>query len=193
MNYLEQAYKKRKASKKVDYNLPLMDFICWCYVYLTPAKYGYHLQQYICHIKLKLQEVDKNLGLGDFYFALSTGEFKSTYLSEGNSYSLLHLREWQPFKYYMFCFIDSDNNFTPEFYIILKKDFERLKLDYMNGIKDDNKNNRAREKRISVKKNSADHLYLKKKNLLKSTSFEDLEEYINNNRFKFWDKQIKRK
>ena len=188
MNYLKLAKQKRNSSKKVNYNMTIVDFVCWCYINLTPAKYGFHLQQYFCHILLNLKECDKKLGLGDYYFNGGAGEFKATYLSESKSYSLLHLREWQPYSYYMFCFIDSDNDFTPEFYIILKEDLNNLKLEYMNGRGSENDNNEFREKRYSVRKNSKSHTYLKKVNLLNGTTYEDLHSYINKCGTKFWDR-----
>ncbi len=188
MNYLEHAKEKRQSSKKVNYNMSIINFICWCYTYLTPARYGYHLQQYFCHYLLKLRECDKTLGIGDYYFLDDTGEFKSTYLSQCGFYSLLHLRDWQPFNYYMFCFIDCENDFTPEFYVIKKEDINNLSLEYMNGKKEDNENNFFREKRCSVKKNSNYHSYLKEVNLLNGTTYEDLHSYINKCGTKFWDK-----
>jgi hypothetical protein len=187
MNYLKLAKEKRDASKKVNYNMSIINFITWCYLYLKPARYGYHIQQYFCHKKLKLRECDKALGIGDFYFNGNTGEFKSTYLSENGYYSLLHLRDWQPYKFYMFCFIDVENDFTPEFYIINKVDFNNIKSEYMNGRSDENLNNEFREKRCSIKKNSNNHLYLKELNLLNGTSYEDLQSYIIKCGIKFWD------
>jgi hypothetical protein len=180
MNYLEIAKSRRNASKEVDYTLPLIEFISWCYAYLTPASYGTQLQKYICHILLNLVEMDKELALGDFSLGKQSGEFKSTYLSKDNNYSLTHLRQWQSFSYYIFCFIDCDNDFEPEFYFITKEDLSKFKLDNMSGTKKENKNQNNREKRLSIRKNSIKHKELKAYNLLGGTSYDDLKKYIDN-------------
>jgi hypothetical protein len=178
MNYLEQAKQKRKASQTVDYKMKLVDFICCCYVYLTPASYGYQLQHYICHILLKLKKLGDNLGLGDFVLNKEFGEFKSTYLSKDNEYNLTHLRQWQNFSYYLLCFIDCDNDFNPEFYLITKEDMGKFKLGFMNGIAEENKGQKNREKRLTVKKGSKNHKLFAEYNILSGTSFKDLKSYV---------------
>lgn len=178
MDYLQLAKAKRNASKKIDYSLPLIQFLAWCYVNLTPASYGIQIQKYICHLKLKLKEVDKKLCLGDFYFSTTFGEFKSTYLSKDNEYSFTHLRQWQNYKYYMLCLIDCDNDFIPEFYIITKEDMGRFKLGYMNGTSEENNNQENREQRISIKKDSKEYKMLKQFNMLNDTTYDTLVKYV---------------
>jgi hypothetical protein len=148
MNYLQLAKEKRNASKKVDYTLPLIQFIAWCYINLNPASYGLQIQKYICHLKLKLKELDKSLCLGDFLFSNTSGEFKATFLSKDNCYNFTHLRQWQMYKYYMLCMIDCDNDFTPEFYLITKEDMGKFNLEYMNGTTEENKNQENREQTV---------------------------------------------
>jgi len=178
MDYIQLAKEKRNASKDVDYTLPLVQFIAWCYINLTPGSYGLQLQKYICHLKLKLKEINKKLGLGDFKFSNTSGEFKVTYLSKDNFYSFTHLRQWQPYKCYMLCLIDSDNDFTPEFYIITKEDMGKFSLEYMNGTSEENKNQENREQRLSIKKGSEKHKTLKEFNLLNDTSYNSLVKYV---------------
>ena len=178
MDYLQLAKEKRNASKDVDYTLPLIQFLSWCYLNLTPGSYGLQLQKYICHLKLKLKEMDKTLGLGDFVFSSTSGEFKTTFLSKDNKYSFTHLRQWQQYKFYMLCLIDCDNDFNPEFYLITKEDMGKFKLGYMNGTSEENKNQKNREQRLSIKKGSVYHKRLKEFNLLNDTSYNGLVKYV---------------
>jgi hypothetical protein len=178
MDYLQLAKEKRKASKEVDYSLPLIQFISWCYINLTPSGYGVHIQKYICHLKLKLIELGKDLALGDFKFSNTSGEFKVTYLTKDNYYCFTHLRQWQNYKYYMLCLIDCDNDFTPEFYLITKKNMGKFKLGYMNGTSEENKNQENREQRVSIKKDSKEHKMLKKFNMLNDTTYDTLVKYV---------------
>ena len=178
MNYLEQAIEKRKSSKKVDYTLPIINFICWCYVYLTPASYGAQLQKYFCHILLKLQELDKSLAIGDFSIGNTSGEFKATYLSKDNEYNFTHLRQWHGYDYYLLCLIDCDDNFTPEFLFVNKVDLDNFNLEYMNGTKKENEGKENRERRLTIRKGSKKHKQLRGYNLMCGTTYEDLKTYI---------------
>ena len=177
-DYLKLAKEKRNVLRDADYNLPLVQFLAWCYLYLTPASYGVQIQKLICHMTLKLKEIRKELGLGDFLFSDETGEFKVTFLSSQKKYSLTHLRPWQQYKYYMICFVDCDSDFTPEFYLIKKEDLTQFNLQPMSGTKKENKGKKDIELRVSIIKSSEKHQLLKKLNLLKDTSLEGLKMYV---------------
>ena len=87
---------------------------------------------------------------------------------------------WQKFNYYLFCFIDSSNGFTPEFYLIDKYVLNKIRMTPMNGTKESNSENTNIELRSTVKKNGDYHKLFRKENKLRGTSLDDLKSYVVN-------------
>jgi hypothetical protein len=176
--YLSLATNKFKSDRSVNYDLPLEDFICQCYVKLTPNNYGTRVQERLRR-ELNVNRVSQRLGMGDFEICRKYFEVKVSYLSsKEDSYYLLHLRPWQRFNYYLLCFVDCENDFKPNFYVIDKHVIHKFKLNNMHGTADANSDNHNVELRISIENNSDSMRILKRSNLLKDTSLQSLKSFI---------------
>lgn len=175
--YLELAKNKFKESNDVNFKLPLIDFVSDCYVRLKPCSYGVRIQQKIT-TDLSLTTIRPQLNIGDVLIGKTTCEVKTSFLDRKNSYHLTHLRMWQKFKYYLFCLIDCENNFTPEFYLIDKYVLNKIRLTPMNGTKESNSDNTNIELRCTIKKDSNNHKILIKENKLGGNSYSDMISYV---------------
>jgi len=177
-SYLLSALDKFKSDRSVDYSLSVEDFICQCYVKLAPNTYGTSIQERLRQ-ELDVTRVSASLGMGDFEFARKYFELKVSFLSsKTNSYCITHIRQWQRFNYYLLCFVDCEDNFRPNYYLLDKHVVHRMRLGYMNGTPDANSDNHNVELRITIKKDSEDMRIIKKFNLLKDTSLNSLKKYI---------------
>jgi len=189
--YLTSAILKRNSNKSVNYLLNLHDFICQCYTNLNPNSYGTHIQEYI-RMSLNAWDVSASEERGDFKVGGKYFEVKASYLSQKNeSYSMTHMRTWQRFNFYLCCFIDCDNNFKPQFYLIDKNITAKMKLSFMNGTPSSNVNNTNVEMRATVKVSSDNHKVLLKHNLLKDDTFEALREFVTDLRNSYNDENRK--
>ena len=175
--YLLLAKNKFKESNDVDFNLTLSDFITDCYVRLKPCSYGIRIQQKITK-DLSLTTISPSLNNGDILIGKSMCEIKTSFLDKKGSYNLTHLRMWQKFRYYLFCLIDCENDFTPEFYVIDKYVLNKIKMTPMNGTKESNSDNVNIELRTTIKKGSDSFKILVKENKLGGTSFNDLKNFV---------------
>ena len=171
--YLSLAKNKFRESNDVDFDLPLIDFISDCYVRLKPCSYGTRIQQKITK-DLNLGALSPSLNKGDIVIGKSMCEIKTSFLDRKGSYHLTHLRMWQKFKYYLFCLIDCENDFTPEFYVVDKYVLNKIKMTPMNGTKESNSDNINIELRTTIKKGGDGFKILAKENKLGGTSFNDL-------------------
>lgn len=176
-NYLLLAKNKYKETNDVDFKLPLTDFITDCYVRLKPCSYGTRIQQKITK-DLNLTTISPSLNNGDILIGKSMCEIKTSFLDRKGSYHLTHLRMWQKFKYYLFCLIDCENDFNPEFYVIDKYVLNKIKMTPMNGTKESNSDNVNIELRTTIKKNSDSFKILVRENKLGGTSFNDLKKFV---------------
>jgi hypothetical protein len=126
---------------------------------------------------------------GDFMIANKYYEFKVSYLTQkGDSYNITHLRTWQNINRYLFCFVDCDRYFKPNFYVVDKNVINKMKLGFMNGTPHANSNNLNVEMRATVKVGEDNHKTIIKHNLLPDTSFDSLREYMikETNNFAFY-------
>ena len=57
---------------------------------------------------LNVKNVKKSENRGDFSFGTKYGEIKITFLSQVNCYNITHIRLYQDFDFYLFCFIDCE-------------------------------------------------------------------------------------
>jgi hypothetical protein len=186
--YLQAAKDKRASNKKIDYHVNLIEFICQCYVKLNPNSYGFYMEDAITKI-LRATKMKASDGLGDISIAGQYYEVKTSYLTQsGDSYNITHIRPWQNINYYLLCFIDCDNDFTPYFYVINKNIINMMKLSYMNGTPNSNMDNLNIELRASVKIDGHNHKVITKHNLLKDTTINSLFNFINEQKKEYLNK-----
>lgn len=174
--YLLLAKNKFKETNDVDFDLPLIDFISDCYVRLKPCSYGTRIQQKITK-DLGVGVVSPSMNIGDIQLGKFMCEIKTSFLDKRNSYHLTHLRMWQKFRYYLFCFIDCENDFTPQFYVIDKYVLNKIKMTPMNGTKESNSDNVNIELRSTIKKDGDSFKVFVRENKLGGTSFDDLKKF----------------
>ena len=176
--YLISAKQKRNSDKTVNHELSLIDFLCQCYVNLAPNAYGAQIQKYL-ETNLDAINVCASKGRGDFKILKKYFEVKVSYLTQKNdSFNLTHLRTWQNFNYYLCCFIDCDDNFTPHFYVVDRKIVSQMKLNYMNGTPKSNEDNTNVEMRATLTRGKENFRMINKHNLLKVTTYESLKEFV---------------
>jgi hypothetical protein len=180
-NYLELAKAKYNQNTEVDYNLGFNDFIMDCYVRLKPCSYGGKIQQKIS-LDVNLISIAPNENRGDVLFNDKFAEIKTSYLGKNKTYRLTHLRMWQKFTYYIICFIDCENDFTPELYLIDKNIMDKFKLTPMNGTTDSNSENNNIELSCTIKKGGPNHNILERYNKLSGTTIDNLKDFVNKNK-----------
>lgn len=178
MDYLNLAEEKYKGGNGVNYELSFNDFICDCYVRLKPCSYGSRIQTKILS-EVGCESISPSLNMGDFNIGDKKAEIKVSFLGQSGSYNITHLRMWQKFNYYLFCFIDCSNGFIPEFYLIDKYVLHKIKMTPMNGTKESNSENTNIELRSTIKKDDKFHKLFHRENKLCGTSLDDLKSYIN--------------
>lgn len=175
--FIKRATEKFNSNKNIDLSLDLIDYICECYVKLNPCSYGTRIENKIKKL-LKVKSVKKKENKGDFKYGEKYGEIKVTFLSQTKTFNITHIRLYQNFDTYLFCFVDCEENFTPNFYLIPKNIMNRLSLTSMNGTEETNMGNKNIDQRITIKKNSKEHKIISKNNLLLGTTFYDLKKYV---------------
>ena len=180
--YLQDAKDKRKLNKKIDYNVSLYEFICQCYIKLNPNTYGTYMENAITNL-LRAKKMKKGDELGDIAIGGKYYEVKTSYLGQsGDTYTITHIRQWQKFNYYLLCFIDCDNDFTPHFYLLNKNVMDMIKLDNMNGTSNSNIDNTKVEKRVTIKVGTYNHRVIVRNNILKDTTIDSLYDFVNEQR-----------
>jgi hypothetical protein len=121
--------------------------------------------------------------LGDITIGGKYYEIKTSYLGQsGDTYTITHIRQWQKFNYYLLCFIDCDNDFTPHFYVLNKNFMDMIKVDNMNGTSNSNIGNDKVEKRATIKVGTYNHRMIIRHNILKDTTFDSLCDFVNEQR-----------
>jgi hypothetical protein len=111
-------------------------------------------------------------------------EIKCSYLGKNGCYTLRNIRPYQNIDGgYIICFIDCENNFTPEFYLI---DFdviaENFTMSHMNGVSSEHEDGKFLNVGVTIRKGSANHYVLKYYNKLEGTKLEDLISYFDKTR-----------
>lgn len=178
-DYLKKAIEKYKTNKDVDLSLNLLDYICDCYSKLNPCSYGSRIENKVKKI-IKVKTVKKSENKGDFKFKDNYGEMKVSFLSQSLCYNITHIRLYQDFDFYLFCFIDCEDMFNPNFYLVPKNIMNKLPLTSMNGTEESNRKNKNIDQRITIKKDSKEHKLIIKHNVLGGTSINDLNSYVTN-------------
>jgi hypothetical protein len=172
---LEIATNKFEQSKKfeVDLNVDIQHFVTMCYNRLKPCSYGNWIQRKIAY-DIGAYNIQPSKNKGDILLKKTFYEVKSSFLGKTNGYRITHLRLWQDVKFYMICFVDCENSFQPEFYVVDKLVFHKMNLCAMNGTTDANSKNLNVELSVTIKKNDTNHNLLKKYNLMKGNTYNDL-------------------
>jgi hypothetical protein len=176
--YLKRATDKFKTNRDIDLGLNLVDYICECYTKLNPCSYGSRIENKIKKL-INVKTVKKKENKGDFKYGDKYGEIKISFLSQTNCYNITHIRLYQGFDCYLFCFIDCEEMFTPNFYLIPKNVMNKLQLTSMNGTEETNMGNKNVDQRVTIKKDSKEHKLIIRHNLLSGTTINDLNSYIN--------------
>jgi hypothetical protein len=180
--YVIEAYERIKKSPSPKMTDHIHKFICDC-VGLLPASYGPFIQNKIIR-DLKAVSVKSVKQRGDFRKNKTYFEFKTSFLSKGVSYSITNIRGWHDFHYYVLCFIDVENNFTPNFYVITKNGINNFSQRSMNGTVESNIPNVNVGMRVTLDIKSKEFQLLQSMNLLKDTSFDSLFEFIDSFKMK---------
>lgn len=187
MSFLKIANDKFQGSKFISYDQSLEEFICECYVKLPPCSYGSRIADKIREL-LDADYVSPKLGRGDFSYNGVFYEQKVSFLSSiSDKWSITHIRPWQKFSFFSFCFIDCKNNFKPLFYVIPRNTIHRLRLAAMNGTETSNTENSNIELRTDIKRDSHEHLMIRldftrltDENGFISTSFDSFKKFVHN-------------
>ena len=148
INLLESIERKKRNFKEpTDFK----DFIIDCKLYLNPQSYGTKIQNRWKTIN-KYLTVSAYLNRGDYKDDKEYVEFKVSYLSSDNKWSLLQLRPYQKLDRYDVMLIDGKFNYT--LYKIPKDKMKSMILKYASaahGTKDSNLLNENIEYRMDVK------------------------------------------
>jgi hypothetical protein len=180
--YVIEAYERIKKYPSPKITDHMYKFICDC-VGLLPASYGPLIQNKVIH-DLKAIGVKSDEERGDFRKNKTYFEFKTSFLSKGISYSITNIRKWHNFDYYVLCFIDVENNFTPNFYVITKSGIDTFSQRGMNGTVESNMSNTNIGMSVTFNVKSKEFEQFKSMNLLKDTSFDSLFEFVDSFKMK---------
>jgi len=175
-SYVTEAYNRLKNSPSPKMTDNIHKFVCDC-VGLLPASYGPLIQNKVIK-DLNVTSVKCDEERGDFRKNKTYFEFKCSFLSKGISYSITNIRKWHNFDYYVLCFIDAENNFTPNFYVINKDGVDSFTQRGMNGTVGSNMCNTNVGMRVTLNIKSKDFELFKSMNILRDTSFEALNEFM---------------
>lgn len=176
-SYLLSAIEKFNSDKSVNFDLPMEDFLCQCYITLTPNAYGSKIEDWIID-ELNATSVKPSLEMGDFEYLRKYFEFKVSFLTRKNTFNITHIRPWQLFNYYLLCFVDCEDNFKPHYYVLDKHVIHKMKLSYMNGTPKSNRDNHNVEMRKTIKKDSIEMNVIKRSNLLEDTSLDSVKKFM---------------
>ena len=114
-------------------------------------------------------------------YALSLNyEIKCSYLGKNGCYSIRNIKTYQNIDGgYLICFIDCENDFTPEFYLVDLSVFEKyFTMSHMNGVSSEHKDGGLKNMAVTIAKGSDNHYVLKFCNKLGGTNLEDLISYF---------------
>jgi hypothetical protein len=140
-----------------------------------PSPYGFVYQ----HPNELYYELDTPYGINPL---IMNWEFKVSFLGKTSNYTIRNLRPYQELNGgYILCFVDCENDFKEEFYLVSYEVFQRyFTLTHMNGTKDKHSKDGFENYGLSFKKNSNSHYILKRHNNLNGTKLSDLISYCQN-------------
>jgi len=185
-NYLKVALERRSVLNEIsaqDYDMDMDKFICHISNVCQPTKYGNVFPKKVCHdSKNVMVEVPAQMDRGDCRIGKNKyAELKISFINKGGEkYSIRNIRGWQNFDYYILCFVDE--KFKARYYCVNKEVITNngaIKLGYMNGTAESNRNNDKVGLATTVKHIDLNWLF-KNHNLLSGTSYKHLLKFIAN-------------
>lgn len=184
-------FERNKYNSDLDYDKSFREFVIDCYLNYGPSSYGVYIQKKILltlqsnkinidsicqkenrgdfRLNLNFQHVLKISG-NDIFPSMSYGlfnsrkhfEFKSSYLGKNGGYTIRNIRPYQDIDGgYLLCFIDCENDFKEEFYLVDYEVIENIfNLSHMNGVSTQHKKGGFVNYGASFYKNSFEHFRL---------------------------------
>jgi hypothetical protein len=178
---------KHNYVSETEMKLEMDEFIPFLYHRCSPNVYGMVFsKRVIIESSGLLKETPHYIDNGDFYFFNTRllknvyGEIKISYKGMNGNYRITNIRDHQNFQYFVLCFVDTDNNFTPSYYVVKKEDITTkgfFTLTAMNGPEMANRNNMVVPKSTTI--NGADcEWYFTNHNVMKGNTFSDLKLFL---------------
>lgn len=184
---IEKCLEKYKNKNIVDDNLVFFDYVLECYDKCVPQSYGPKIEKRIIK-EYNLGTIKKSESRGDFYVKENsivsstfknilkpedTSEIKISFLSgfgKSASFNFIQLRPYESFNYYTFVTVDFDltkKDVILEWYL-LEKDVvhNEFNIHLIHGGEETNRENKNKEYKLHIVKNSEQHKKLKELNLL---------------------------
>ena len=190
MDYIKEAKQKYlKVREGInDDTKNLNEFFAFCYLWFRPNEYGKRIQKRLEQYfgLVKVNEKDEK---GDSYLNFMDKlklwfEIKVSYLGNGGTFTVRHIRKWQNFDYYLLCFINPLNDFKPIFVVVTCNDLiNNFRCNYMNGTKESNEYNQRSSLGLSFKKDSADYNRLLRLNRLNGTDAINVFEFLSEQKY----------
>jgi hypothetical protein len=183
LNEVKKVNEKRNVTSIKTYHLPMEKFIMEIYLNCAPCTYGILFPKKILHdMHGKIEDISPKLDRGDIHINNKVFfETKISYRGKSGKYNLTNLRDWQKLDYFIFCFVDTQDNFTPHFYCVpVDTIFDNpcITLTAMNNTSSSNKNNQCVGKRTTINSDDLEWLF-DKTNVLKGTTYNHLTSFIN--------------
>tara|TARA_Y100000034_G_scaffold120894_1_gene164483 strand:- start:518 stop:1525 length:1008 start_codon:yes stop_codon:yes gene_type:complete len=205
-----EKFNTKNHVKHSDYNLPIDEFLMVLYKSCDPQCYGTQFPKKLLkdgENDLNLFEMpdkidDGDVGLiyptydswfgGGRHVATPDGnqdiktykkitfEAKLSFLHKNGSYGIRQIRLYQDFNFFLICFVDCEDNFTPSFTCINQQDIKNIcHLTPTNGTKEANKKNGNIPYSLNVTKGSYQmKLLFDEYNLLRGTTYNDVLNFL---------------
>jgi hypothetical protein len=181
---LKKALERRSVLNKIsaqDYDMDMDELICHIFNVCQPTKYGNIFPKKVCYdSKNVMVEIPTKMELGDCRIGKHKyAELKISFINgTGEKYGIRNIRAWQDFDYFILCFVDE--KLKARYYCVNKEvitNNSAIKLGYMNGTAESNRNNDKVGLATTVKHMDL-NWHFKNHNLLGGTSYKHLLKFI---------------
>jgi hypothetical protein len=182
LNKVKKVSNKRNVVTLKTYDLPMEEFLMEIYDNCTPSVYGDLFPKKILHdMDGKIRNISPKLDRGDIHINYKIYfEGKISYRGKTGKYNLTNLRNWQKLNYFILCFVDTQNDFTPHFYCVPQDtlfDNPCISLTAMNNTAGANRHNKNVGTRTTISHEDLNWLF-KSSNVLKGTTYKHLTSFI---------------
>lgn len=182
MNYLEMAkqrrlYKNKITNEDIKY-LSINDFVCKLYHDCDPASYGKQMEHRLTHDTENLiRGIKASDERGEYSINGKVLEIKTSYFNRNGYYRITNMRPWQEIDYYVLFFVDCDNDFKLNTFLI-KSEFiyNNSHITAQDNSKKINEHNQYYNVCTNLKPEFLK--LLEKENVLRGTDYNDLVDYI---------------